>query len=121
MSVLMRRHSPEGEEVVPEEPATEEEVVAEVQEIEIDLEDDVKALLEGEELSAELKKTKTSLQSNQKLNLFKELEIGTKRLTEEVSGIRNELTNVLIPIRVRCKRMDQQECVAGRMNQRGTL
>ena len=88
---------PEGEEVVSEEPATEEEVVAEVQEIEIDLEDDVKALLEGEELSAEFKeKTKTIFEAaiKSKIELVQSnLETQyEERLTEEVSGIRNELT-----------------------------
>ena len=88
---------PEGEEVVSEEPATEEEVVAEVQEIEIDLEDDVKALLEGEELSAEFKeKTKTIFEAaiKSKIELVQSnLETQyEEKLTEEVSGIRDELT-----------------------------
>ena len=89
---------PEGEEVVSEEPATEEEkVVAEVQEIEIDLEDDVKALLEGEELSAEFKeKTKTIFEAaiKSKIELVQsnlETQYESK-LTEEVSNIRTELT-----------------------------
>jgi len=88
---------PEGEEVVSEEPATEEEVVAEVQEIEIDLEDDVKALLEGEELSAEFKeKTKTIFEAaiKSKIELVQSnLEAQYESaLTEEVGKIRNELT-----------------------------
>ena len=89
---------PEGEEVVSEEPATEEEkVVAEVQELEIDLEDDVKALLEGEELSAEFKeKTKTIFEAaiKSKIELVQsnlEAQYESK-LSEEVSSIRTELT-----------------------------
>ena len=88
---------PEGEEVVSEEPATEEEVVAEVQELEIDLEDDVKALLEGEDLSAEFKeKTKTIFEAaiKSKIELVQSnLEAQYEEaLTEEVGNIRNELT-----------------------------
>ena len=88
---------PEGEEVVSEEPATEEQVVAEVQAIEINLEDDVKALLEGEELSAEFKeKTKTIFEAaiKSKIELVQsnlETQYESK-LTEEVSNIRTELT-----------------------------
>ena len=88
--------APEGEEVVSEEPAT-DEVVAEVQELEIDLEDDVKALLEGEDLSAEFKeKTKTIFEAaiKSKIELVQSnLETQyEEKLTEEVSNIRTELT-----------------------------
>ena len=88
--------APEGEEVVSEEPTT-DEVVAEVQELEIDLEDDVKALLEGEDLSAEFKeKTKTIFEAaiKSKIELVQSnLEAQYESaLTEEVSNIRNELT-----------------------------
>ena len=88
--------APEGEEVVSEEPTT-DEVVAEVQELEIDLEDDVKALLEGEDLSAEFKeKTKTIFEAaiKSKIELVQsnlEAQYESK-LTEEVSSIRDELT-----------------------------
>ena len=88
--------APEGEEVVSEEPTT-DEVVAEVQELEIDLEDDVKALLEGEDLSAEFKeKTKTIFEAaiKSKIELVQsnlETQYESK-LTEEVSSIRTELT-----------------------------
>ena len=88
--------APEGEEVVSEEPAT-DEVVAEVQELEIDLEDDVKALLEGEDLSAEFKeKTKTIFEAaiKSKIELVQSnLETQyEEKLAEEVSNIRTELT-----------------------------
>ena len=88
--------APEGEEVVSEEPTT-DEVVAEVQELEIDLEDDVKALLEGEDLSAEFKeKTKTIFEAaiKSKIELVQSnLEAQYEEaLTEEVGNIRNELT-----------------------------
>ena len=88
--------APEGEEVVSEEPTT-DEVVAEVQELEIDLEDDVKALLEGEDLSAEFKeKTKTIFEAaiKSKIELVQSnLETQyEEKLTEEVSNIRTELS-----------------------------
>ena len=83
---------PEGEEVVSEEP-----IVAEVQELELNLDDDVKALLEGEELSAEFKeKTKTIFEAaiKSKIEAVKSnLETQYEgKLTEEVSNIRTELT-----------------------------
>ena len=83
---------PEGEEVVSEEP-----IVAEVQEVELNLDDDVKALLEGEELSAEFKeKTKTIFEAaiKSKIEAVKSnLETQYEgKLTEEVSNIRTELT-----------------------------
>ena len=83
---------PEGEEVVSEEP-----IVAEVQELELNLDDDVKALLEGEELSAEFKeKTKTIFEAaiKSKIEAVKSnLETQYEdKLTEEVGTIRTELT-----------------------------
>jgi len=87
----------ESQEVVAEEPATEEEVVAEVQEEEINVDDDVKALLEGEELSADFQaKTKTIFEAAVKskiASLKENLEAQYEsKLTEEVDAIRTGLT-----------------------------
>ena len=87
-----------GEEVAKEdEVVSEEPIVAEVQELELNLDDDVKALLEGEELSAEFKeKTKTIFEAaiKSKIEAVKSnLETQYEgKLTEEVSNIRTELT-----------------------------
>ena len=84
--------SPENEEVVAESEATDEEVVEEVS-----VNDDVAALLEGEELSEEFQtKAKTIFEAaiNSKVAKIEEqLEADhVKALTEEVSEFKNELT-----------------------------
>ena len=87
----------DDQEVVSEEPSTEEKVVAEVQEEEINVDDDVKALLEGEELSADFQaKTKTIFEAAVKskiANVKENLEAQyDAKLTEEVTAIRTGLT-----------------------------
>ena len=84
--------SPETEEVVAESETTEEEVVEEVS-----VDDDVAALLEGEELSEEFQtKAKTIFEAaiNSKVAKIEEqLEADhVKALTEEVTEFKNELT-----------------------------
>ena len=85
------------EEVVSEEETTEEEVVAEAPDYtEIDIEEDVTALVEGEELSEEFKeKAKTILEAaiKGKVTQIKEsLESGyEKKLVEEVEEIKGAL------------------------------
>ena len=85
------------EEVVSEEETTEEEVVAEAPDYtEIDIEEDVTALVEGEELSEEFKeKAKTILEAaiKGKVTQIKEsLEVGYEtKLVEEVEEIKTAL------------------------------
>ena len=85
------------DEVVSEEETTEEEVVAEAPEFtEIDIEEDVQALVEGEELSEDFKeKAKTILEAaiNGKVSQIKEtLEADyDKKLLEEVEEIKGAL------------------------------
>ena len=82
-----------SEEVVAEEETTDEEIVAEEQ---IDVEEDIKALLEGEDLSEEFQdKARTIFEaaikskvSELKEELSKEFE---KALTEEVASIKEEI------------------------------
>ena len=88
------------EEVVSEEETVEEEVVAEEETVEeeYDIEEDVNALLEGEELSEEFQeKAKTIFEAaiNSKVAQIKEqLEANHEQtLAEEVSSIKEELTN----------------------------
>ena len=93
------------EEVVSEEETTEEEVVAEseetteevIQEEEIDIEGDVQALLEGEELSEEFQtKARTIFEAaiKEKVSEIKEnLQTAYEQaLVEEVASVRDELT-----------------------------
>ena len=87
------------EEVVAEEETTEEEVVAEAPDFtEIDIEDDVNALVEGEELSEDFKaKAKTILETAVKgqIKQIKEsLEVGYEtKLLEEVEEIKGALND----------------------------
>ena len=84
-------------EVVSEEETTEEEVVAEAPEFtEIDIEEDVQALVEGEELSEDFKeKAKTILEAaiNGKVSQIQEVLIADydKKLLEEVEEIKGAL------------------------------
>ena len=87
------------EEVVAEEETTEEEVVAEAPEFtEIDIEDDVNALVAGEELSEDFKaKAKTILETavkGQVKQIKESLEAGYEtKLLEEVEEIKGALNN----------------------------
>jgi len=84
-------------EVVSEEETTEEEVVAEAPEFtEIDIEEDVQALIEGEELSEDFKeKAKTILEAaiNGKVSQIQEVLVADydKKLLEEVEEIKGAL------------------------------
>ena len=84
-------------EVVSEEETTEEEVVAEAPEFtEIDIEEDVQALVEGEELSEDFKeKAKTILEAaiNGKVSQIQEVLVAQydKKLLEEVEEIKGAL------------------------------
>ena len=84
-------------EVVSEEETTEEEVVAEAPEFtEIDIEEDVQALVEGEELSEDFKeKAKTILEAaiNGKVSQIQEVLVADydKKLLEEVEEIKGAL------------------------------
>ena len=85
------------DEVVSEEETTEEEVVAEAPEFtEIDIEEDVQALVEGEELSEDFKeKAKTILEAaiNGKVSQIQEVLVADydKKLLEEVEEIKGAL------------------------------
>ena len=84
------------EEVVAEEETTEEEVVAEAPDYTLDIEQDVQALVEGEELSADFKeKAKTILETAVKgqVSQIKETLVADydKRLLEEVEEIKTAL------------------------------
>jgi hypothetical protein len=84
------------EEVVTEEEATEEEVVAEAPKVEYDIEEDVNALLEGEELSEEFQeKARTIFETaiNAKVAEIQEQLQSTyeQALVEEISTIKESL------------------------------
>jgi len=85
------------DEVVAEEETTEEEVVAEEEDYKVDVEQDVQALFEGEELSEEFQsKARTIFEAaiKEKVSEIKEnLQTAYEQaLVEEVAGVRNELT-----------------------------
>ena len=85
------------EEVVAEEETTEEEVVAEEEDYKVDVEQDVQALFEGEELSEEFQsKARTIFEAaiKEKVSEIKEnLQTAYEQaLVEEVAGVRDELT-----------------------------
>ena len=85
------------EEVVAEEETTEEEVVAEEEDYKVDVEQDVQALFEGEELSEEFQsKARTIFEAaiKEKVSEIKEnLQTAYEQaLVEEVASVRNELT-----------------------------
>jgi len=85
------------DEVVAEEETTEEEVVAEEEDYKVDVEQDVQALFEGEELSEEFQtKARTIFEAaiKEKVSEIKEnLQTAYEQaLVEEVDGVRNELT-----------------------------
>ena len=85
------------EEVVAEEETTEEEVVAEEEDYKVDVEQDVQALFEGEELSEEFQsKARTIFEAaiKEKVSEIKEnLQTAYEQaLVEEVASVRDELT-----------------------------
>ena len=85
------------EEVVAEEETTEEEVVAEEEDYAVDVEQDVQALFEGEELSEEFQsKARTIFEAaiKEKVSEIKEnLQTAYEQaLVEEVASVRDELT-----------------------------
>ena len=85
------------DEVVAEEETTEEEVVAEEEDIKIDVEQDVQALFEGEELSEDFQtKARTIFEAaiKEKVSEIKEnLQTAYEQaLVEEVASVRDELT-----------------------------
>ena len=85
------------DEVVAEEETTEEEVVAEEEDMKIDVEQDVQALFEGEELSEEFQsKARTIFEAaiKEKVSEIKEnLQTAYEQaLVEEVASVRDELT-----------------------------
>ena len=85
------------EEVVAEEETTEEEVVAEEEDYKVDVEQDVQALFEGEELSEEFQsKARTIFEAaiKDKVSEIKEnLQTAYEQaLVEEVASVRDELT-----------------------------
>ena len=85
------------EEVVAEEETTEEEVVAEEEDYAVDVEQDVQALFEGEELSEEFQsKARTIFEAaiKEKVSEIKEnLQTAYEQaLVEEVANVRDELT-----------------------------
>ena len=85
------------DEVVAEEETTEEEVVAEEEDYAVDVEQDVQALFEGEELSEEFQsKARTIFEAaiKEKVSEIKEnLQTAYEQaLVEEVASVRNELT-----------------------------
>ena len=85
------------DEVVAEEETTEEEVVAEEEDYKVDVEQDVQALFEGEELSEEFQtKARTIFEAaiKQKVSEIKEnLQTAYEQaLVEEVASVRDELT-----------------------------
>ena len=86
------------EEVVAEEETTEEEVVAEEEDYAVDVEQDVQALFEGEELSEEFQsKARTIFEAaiKEKVSEIKEnLQTAYEQaLVEEVASVRSELTD----------------------------
>ncbi len=85
------------DEVVAEEESTEEEVVAEEEDYKVDVEQDVQALFEGEELSEEFQsKARTIFEAaiKEKVSEIKEnLQTAYEQaLVEEVASVRDELT-----------------------------
>ena len=95
--VVAEEETTENEEVVAEEETTEEEVVAEEEDYAVDVEQDVQALFEGEELSEEFQsKARTIFEAaiKEKVSEIKEnLQTAYEQaLVEEVANVRDELT-----------------------------
>ena len=95
--VVAEEETTEEEEVVAEEETTEEEVVAEEEDYKVDVEQDVQALFEGEELSEEFQsKARTIFEAaiKEKVSEIKEnLQTAYEQaLVEEVASVRDELT-----------------------------
>ena len=95
--VVAEEETTENEEVVAEEETTEEEVVAEEEDYAVDVEQDVQALFEGEELSEEFQsKARTIFEAaiKEKVSEIKEnLQTAYEQaLVEEVASVRDELT-----------------------------